>query len=596
MIKSLTKSRLYTLLDLSKKAFGAYTFEIMLLTILGFVSGLVEGLGVNALIPLLSLALDTAPSDVDFITRTIKGLFIRFDISFSIRNLLVLIASLFVIRGVATLALGYIKVKIITDYEEKTRKELFRTTLNASWPHLVKQKLGHLETILMIDVPASGKLFREIGTAITIVTGLIIYLAFAINVSLLITLSTLALGLVVFFILKPIIFRIRKLAYKIVKTNKMTAHLVSENVLGVKTIKAMHMADSISLKGNELFARLRQLEVTRSMYNLIPASIIPTVGVLYIIAVFALSYKSPALDVIALPVIVYLIHKIFTYIQQLQRNAQLMNALAPHTRSVINCEEAAAQTQEQVQGVRHSNFNEALVFDNVSFTYEEDKALSEISLSIKKGEMIGIIGPSGAGKTTLVDLILRLYQPQKGAISIDGTDIGSIRMDEWRKTIGYVSQDIFLANDTIEENIRFYDPSVTKEDVIDAAKKAHIYDFIQSQKNGLNTLVGERGIMLSAGQRQRIVIARILARKPSLLILDEATSALDNESEVKIQKVIEELKGKITVLVIAHRLSTIKESDRLLVLDKGELIEEGKPNLLLKNKDSYFYKVYTIRE
>ena len=222
--------------------------------------------------------------------------------------------------------------------------------------------------------------------------------------------------------------------------------------------------------------------------------------------------------------------------------------------------------------------------------------LTYINFSIKMGYLVGLIGPSGVGKTTITDLILRLLIPISGRILLDGKDIRKINIEEWKKNIGYVSQDIFLTNDTINSNIKFYDNSITDDDVKEAAKMANIYNFIQSCPDEFFTVVGERGILLSAGQRQRIIIARVLARKPKILLLDEATSALDNESEAKIQQVIKNLKGKITVLVIAHRLSTVVNSDKLIVLEKGKVIEHGNPQELLRDKDSYFFKVYNIRE
>jgi ABC-type multidrug transport system fused ATPase/permease subunit len=207
-----------------------------------------------------------------------------------------------------------------------------------------------------------------------------------------------------------------------------------------------------------------------------------------------------------------------------------------------------------------------------------------------------LIGPSGSGKTTIADLLLRLFKPDSGQITIDGKDINKLDLVEWRRNIGYVSQDIFLMNGTIADNIRFYDDSIGDEAIAKAAKMANIDSFIESCPDKYNTVIGERGVMLSAGQRQRIIIARVLGRNPKLLILDEATSALDNESEIQIQKVIEGLRGKLTVLVIAHRLSTIINSDKLIVLENGNIKEEGKPEDLLRDKDSYFYKVYNIRE
>jgi ABC-type multidrug transport system fused ATPase/permease subunit len=191
---------------------------------------------------------------------------------------------------------------------------------------------------------------------------------------------------------------------------------------------------------------------------------------------------------------------------------------------------------------------------------------------------------------------LRLFIPNSGIITVDDKDIRDISLTEWRKHIGYVSQDMFLINDTFANNITFYNDAVTHEDMIEAAKKANIYDFIMSKPEGFETIIGERGVQISTGQRQRLVIARILATKPKLLILDEATSALDNESELLIQKVIEKLKGTLTVIVVAHRLSTLANTHRIIVLNDGQVAEEGSPETLLGNPSSYFSKMMNMRE
>jgi ATP-binding cassette subfamily B protein len=264
---------------------------------------------------------------------------------------------------------------------------------------------------------------------------------------------------------------------------------------------------------------------------------------------------------------------------------------------VLIFEKEANKNREKNKGLKPFKLARDLEFRNVSFSYNTDRmVLTNLSFNIKKGEMVGLIGPSGVGKTTIVDLILRLFPFNKGKILMDGESISKIDIKQWRKNIGYIPQDIFLINNTITNNIKFYDDTISKEEIEQAAKKANIYDFIQTLPKKFSAVVGERGILLSTGQRQRIVIARILARNPKLLILDEATSALDNESEIRIQRIIESLKGKITVLVIAHRLSTVINCDRLIILEKGKIIEQGVPSELLKDKKSYFYKIYNIRE
>ena len=192
---------------------------------------------------------------------------------------------------------------------------------------------------------------------------------------------------------------------------------------------------------------------------------------------------------------------------------------------------------------------------------------------------------------TIVEIVVAVSVFSILVMIVFGLIVAAIR--EQRRH--YVSQDAFLLNDSIGNNIKFYDDDVTEERVVDAAKRANIYDFILKQKEGFGAIVGERGVMLSGGQKQRIALARVLARNPEVLILDEATSSLDNESEALIQKSINDLRSKITILIIAHRLSTIFNVDRLLVLDNGKITEEGTPSDLLKNPDSYFHRIYHLK-
>ena len=216
--------------------------------------------------------------------------------------------------------------------------------------------------------------------------------------------------------------------------------------------------------------------------------------------------------------------------------------------------------------------------------HSDEKVLDKITLSIEKGKMLALVGPSGGGKTTFCNLIPRFYDVDKGDIKIDGKSIYDIKLDSLRKNIGVVQQEVFLYTGTIKENIKYGKQDASDEEVIEAAKKANIHEFIMGLKDGYDTYIGERGIKLSGGQKQRISIARVFLKNPPILILDEATSALDNVTEYLIQKSLEDLCKNRTTIVVAHRLSTIKNADEIIVLtDKGieergshtDLIEKG---------------------
>ncbi|MBI2023020.1 ABC transporter ATP-binding protein [Candidatus Giovannonibacteria bacterium] len=580
------------------RSFGEYKYHIALLSVLGFLSGLLGGIGINALVPLFSFVVGAETGNDDVITRSIKNIFSFLNIEFSLKYLLIFMIVLFVLKAAVLVFFSYINSRISADYEEKKRNKLFGATLEADWPYLLKQKLGYLETIFMIDLQYTKSMMTVVSSAMLVFANLLVYTFIAVNISLQTTFLTFALGGVLFLaVLRPVVSRVRRISHEDEKLQKQIAHFTNENIMGMKTVKTMFAGKAVAGKGGEYFAKVKELRIRSSIISAFSSSLLEPVSLIFISLIFALSYKAGNFNFAAFAVIMYVSKQIFVYIEQVQSFFIGTNSLIPYVERVLNYEDESVLRKEPIGGNDKFTFNRSLEFNNINFSYNfERNVLQNISFVINKGQMAGLVGPSGAGKTTLVDLLLRLLKPVSGSIILDGNNIQNISMEEWRRNIGYVSQDIFLMNDTISSNIKFYNNSITEEKMIEAAKMANIYDFISGLPEKFETVIGERGALLSGGQRQRIVIARVLARDPQLLILDEATSALDNESEVKIQKVIENLKGKITVLVIAHRLSTIMNSDKLLAIKDGKIVEEGSPEELLKNKDSYFYKVYNIRE
>ncbi|MBC8378733.1 MAG: ABC transporter ATP-binding protein [Planctomycetes bacterium] len=239
--------------------------------------------------------------------------------------------------------------------------------------------------------------------------------------------------------------------------------------------------------------------------------------------------------------------------------------------------------------------NGEITFENVGFKYSQshDWILQDISLTIPAHKTIAIVGESGAGKSTIVSLIPRFYEPEQGVIRIDGHNIMDLKQKFLRENIGIVQQNVFLFDSTIRENIMYGNPSANEEQLINAAQKANIYDYIQSLPEGFDTLVGERGVKLSGGQKQRISIARVFLKNPPVFIFDEATSSLDSESEKLIQQSLELLSKNRTTVIIAHRLSTVKNADYLYVMNAGQIVEHGTHTELLEKK-SYYHKLYTM--
>ena len=234
-------------------------------------------------------------------------------------------------------------------------------------------------------------------------------------------------------------------------------------------------------------------------------------------------------------------------------------------------------------------------FKDVSYGYDDDKdVLKNINLNIEKGKKFALVGPSGGGKTTICHLIPHFYGITSGNIIIDGKDIREISMESLRRNIGIVQQDVYLFNDTIRENILYGRLDATEEEVIEAAKKANIHDYIMTLKDGYDTKVGERGVKLSGGQKQRLSIARVFLKNPSILILDEATSALDNTTEILIQEALDELCKGRTTIVVAHRLSTIKNADEIAVISDGKILEQGNHEELMK-KSGIYRELYNLQ-
>jgi len=277
-----------------------------------------------------------------------------------------------------------------------------------------------------------------------------------------------------------------------------------------------------------------------------------------------------------------------------QVNAIMQQAVAASAR-IYEVLETQPTVKEKAGAQELIAFKESIKFEGVWFSYQDQEVLKDINLKTDRGQMLAIVGPSGVGKTTLVDLIPRFYDPIKGRILIDGVDIRQITLKSLRQQIGIVTQEIILFNDTIRANIAYGKPEASQEEIERAAIQAHAQDFIQRFPLGYDTVIGDRGTKLSGGERQRIAIARALLKDSPILILDEATSHLDSESERLVQEALNRLIEGRTVFVIAHRLSTIRNAQIIVVLDEGRIVQQGSHNSLLDNEGLY-KRLYQLQE
>src|SRR3989344_102610 len=396
--------RIFYFLNLFKRSFSEYKLHILALTGLGFLSGLFGGIGVGALIPALSLVIGDGSAGGDLISRNIQKLFSFLGIELTLISVLAFIIFLFILKAATLISFSFISSRITSGYEEKTRRKLFKSFLKARWPYLLQQKLGHLEKILMTNIGKSTALLSQIGYAIMAFANLIVYMAVAVTISLPITALTFVFGGALFFLfLRPFASRVRSLGADTELAQRETAHYINQSMLGLKTIQASGSGSEVADGGAEYFKKLRALNIKASILSIFSSMLMEPIGIVFITGVFAFSYYSSAdFSIAALAAVIYLIRQIFSYLEQFYTHLLGFNDKAPYVEILLQHQKEAGEAAEKDEGSAKFIFEKEFSFSNVSFSYGDQPVLKNADLSVKKGEFIGVIVPSGAAKTTLV--------------------------------------------------------------------------------------------------------------------------------------------------------------------------------------------------
>ena len=374
--------------------------------------------------------------------------------------------------------------------------------------------------------------------------------------------------------------------------------LLVETFIGVRIVRAF-CAEARELerfkKQNHDYYKIAMKSIKRMLILGIATELIGVAMALFIIFYSGRQVIEGALSFGAFALFMAALLSLIRPFKKLSQVNSIMQQAAAASSRIYEVLDTSPSIQEKLQPQQLAGFKNNIVFQDVWFSYADQGILKGINLEVEKGQMLAIVGPSGTGKTTLVDLIPRFYDPKKGRILIDGIDIRELTLKSLRQQIGIVTQETILFNDTIRTNILYGKPDASGEEIEEAARQAYAHDFIEYLPLGYDTVIGDRGMKLSGGERQRIAIARALLKNPPILILDEATSQLDTESERIVQEALNMLIYGRTVFVVAHRLSTIKGAQLIVVLDKGRIVEQGNHQKLL-NGTGLYQRLYQMQE
>ena len=564
--------------------------------------GLAEGVGLLLLIPLLAL-IGVGTGDArtggltDMVGRTLSaaGLPLNF---YSILAVYVLLIALHAFAGRSEQVLN---ARIMFGYTRYLREEIYRNLSGMDWLSFTRMRTADITHVLTEDVQRVSITTHQAlrFAAMSILT--VIYGGVALVVSLPVSLLALGCGALLLFILRVYNSRAQKTGEQFLRDMNRMLGAITEHLEGMKLVKSYGVEDAHVAEFGKRVRGIERNAVDFSRSLAQTAFWHKVLGATALALCFVVASEAVHVPLNRLLVIAFLFARLLPRLQQLQQAYQYMINGLPSFESAMQLRRHCEAARESLPD-RDSPpllLERGVSLRGVSFCYDKDaggRALNRVSLEIPVRQIVAVVGLSGGGKSTLADLLMGLLQPDEGTVLLDDQPLEGPLVHGWRKAVGYVPQETFLFHDTVRANLLWALPEATDQDLWHALKTADADTFVRDMPRGLDTVVGDRGVRLSGGQRQRIALARVLLRKPALLILDEATSALDIETERRIQHAILNLSREMAVLLIAHRFSTIRIAHNIFVIDRGEVVENGTWSELTGSDNSRFKAMVRARE
>lgn len=555
--------------------------------------GLLESVGTILLIPLVSIS---GFIELDVGLMNIASWFTwlhNVPKLLSLTIVLLIYVSIIVIQGFIQRNLSIRNVRLMQAYSSNLRVKLYESLLNANWEFFMKKRKTDLINALTNDLARviSGiNLFLQLLSSIIFT---VIQIALALWLSTTMTIFVLIGGMLLAFFSRRFIKQSKALGKKSSQLALNYLAGVTDQLNGIKDVKSNQLEKSHMNWVRNVTQGMNLEQIDYIKLNT-ASQLSYKISSALLIAVFVfLSVTMIQAQQGQLLLIIIIFSRLWPRFTGIQGNLESIASSIPAFLSIQKLEEEAAGAKEisDYTGIKPIMLKQAIECRDISFKYnkvEKEYTLQNIKLSIPANEMTAIVGPSGAGKSTLIDLLMGLVVPDKGIVLVDGIPVSASTIFSLRQSISYVSQDPFLFNESIRTNLQMVDAEATEAEIWEALEFASAADFVMKLPQGLDTVIGDRGIRLSGGERQRIVLARAILRKPSILVLDEATSALDQENEAKIQQAIENLKGRMTIIVVAHRLSTIRNADQIIVINQGKVVQQGRFHELAAQRTGVF--------